>query len=247
MSWLSRLEVGMQVYATDGLLGSVASIPRVDLGDPSAPAEVIVLASADNAGPGVEEFRRVSRGMIERVEPHAVYLNEARSDVPAASAAVSAAHRRLRAGEQHLQIPIVEEEVQVDTRVVELGHVTVQKKVDEFLDERAVSLRHQQVEVDRVPVDRIIDEMIEPYLDGDVYVVPVIEEEIVITRRLRLKEELRVQRTVGHHEEAVQVPYRRERVVVTEHWYDDDRPAVTPAGPDDEVTVVQPRQMPADT
>ena len=244
MSWLSRLEIGMQVYATDGLLGSVASVPRVDLGDPSAPAEVIVLASPENAGPGVEEFRRVSREMIERVEPNAVYLNASRAEVPAASAAVSAAHRRLRSAEQHLRIPLVEEEVQVETRVVELGHVTVQKKVDEFLDERAISLRHQQVEVERVPVDRVIDEIIEPYLDGDVYVVPIIEEEIVITRQLRLKEELRVQRTVGNHEETVQVPFRRERVVVTEHWYDGDRPAVTPAGLDDDATIAQPRQAP---
>ena len=246
MSWLSRLEIGMQVYATDGLLGSVASVPRVDLGDRSAPAEVIVLASPDNTGPGVEEFRRVSREMIERVEPNAVYLNEPRSGVPGASAGVSAAHRRLRAGEQQLQIPLVEEEVQVDTRVIELGHVTVQKKVDEFLDERAISLRHQQVEVERVPVDRIIDEVIEPYLDGDVYVVPVIEEEIVITRRLRLKEELRVQRTVGHHEETVQVPFRRERVVVTEHWYDDDRPARSPDGADADATVLQQRRTPVE-
>lgn len=239
MSWLSRLEVGMQVVATDGLLGSVASVPRVDLGDPSAPAEVIVLASLDNAGPGVEEFRRVSREMIERVEPNAVYLNATRAEVPAASAAVSAAHRRLRSGEQRLEIPLVEEQVQVETRVVELGHVTVQKRVDEFLDERTVPLRHQQVEVERVPIDRIIDEVIEPYLDGDVYVVPVIEEEIVITRRLRLKEELRVQRTVGHHEQTVQVPFRRERVVVTENWYDGSRPAVAA---DDDATIVQPRQ-----
>lgn len=245
MSWLSRLEIGMQVYATDGLLGSVASVPRVDLGDPSAPAEVIVLASPDNAGPGVEEFRRVSRQMIERVEAKAVYLNESRAGVPAASTAVSAAHRQLRNGEQQLNIPIVEEQVQIDTRVVELGHVTVQKKVDEFLDERSISLRHQQVEVERVPVDRIIDEIIEPYLDGDVYVVPIIEEEIVITRRLRLKEELRVQRTIGHHEESIQTPFRRERVVVTEHWYDDDRQAVNAASPDDDATVVQPRQTPA--
>jgi stress response protein YsnF len=233
----------MQVYATDGLLGSVASVPRVDLGDPSAPAEVIVLASPDNAGPGVEEFRRVSRGMIERVEAKAIYLNESRSGVPAASSAVSAAHRRLHDGQQ-LNIPIVEEQVQVDTRVVELGHVTVQKKVDEFLDERAISLRHQQVEVERVPVDRIIDEIIEPYLDGDVYVVPIIEEEIVITRRLRLKEELRVQRTIGQHEESIQTPFRRERVVITEHWYDDDRPAVNPGEPDADATIVQARQTP---
>ncbi len=243
MSWLSRLQVGMQVHATDGLLGTVASVPRVDLGDPSAPAEVIVLASPDNAGPGVEEFRRVSRGMIERVEAKAVYLNEARSGVPAASSSVSAAHRRLRNGSEQLNIPVVEEQVQVDTRVIELGHVSVQKKVDEFLDERVISLRHQQVEVERVPIDRIIDEIIEPYLDGDVYVVPIIEEEIVITRRLRLKEELRVQRTIGHHEESIQTPFRRERVVVTEHWYDDDRPAVNAVEPDADATVVQGRRM----
>jgi stress response protein YsnF len=242
MSWLARLEVGMQVYATDGLLGSVASVPRVDLGDPSSPAEVIVLASQDNAGPGVEEFRRVSREMIERVEARAIYLNEPRACVPAVSSAVSASHRRLHDGEQQLTIPIVEEQVEVDTRIVELGHVTVQKKVDEFLDERAISLRHQQVEVERVPVDRIIDEIIEPYLDGDVYVVPIIEEEIVITRRLRLKEELRVQRTIGHHEESIRTPFRRERVVVTEHWYDDGYPAVNPGEPDAEATAVQPRQ-----
>lgn len=235
----------MHVYATDGLLGSIASVPRVDLGDPSAPAEVIVLASSDNAGPGVEEFRRVSRDMIERVESNAIFLNVPRSGVPAASSAVSAAHRRLRDSDSEIEIPLVEEQVEIDTRVVELGHVTVQKRVDEFLDERAVSLRHQQVEVERVPVDRIIDEMIEPYMDGDVYVVPVIEEEIVVTRRLRLKEELRVQRTIGHHDETVQTPFRRERVVVTENWYDDDRLPVNPSAVDD-ATVVHPRQQPAD-
>jgi|GEM_PF-4301354 len=240
MSWLSRLEVGMQVHATDGMLGSIASVPRVDLGDPSAPAEVIVLASNDNAGPGVEEFRRVSREMIERVEPRSIFLNVARSAVPAASSAVSAAHRRLQDGERQIEIPLVEEQVQIDTRVVELGHVTVQKKVDEFLDERAISLRHQQVEVERVPIDRIIDEMIEPYMDGETYVVPVIEEEIVVTRRLRLKEELRVQRTIGHTDETVQTPFRRERIVVAEHWYDDSRPPVTTA-PDD-ATMVHQRQ-----
>ena len=50
MNWLARLTVGMHVDATDGPIGSVASVPRVDLGDPSAPAEVIVLASQANAG-----------------------------------------------------------------------------------------------------------------------------------------------------------------------------------------------------
>ena len=244
MGWLSRVHVGMHVHATDGLLGSVASVPRVDLGDPSAPAEIIVLASSNNAGPGVEEFRRLTREMIEWVEPDALHLNLPRSSVPSASSAVSAAHRRLRDGSEPLRIPVVEEEVHVDTRVVELGHVTVQKKVDEFLDERTLTLRQQHVEVERVPIDRIVDEVIEPYMDGEVYVVPVIDEEVIITRRLRLKEELRVRRLVGEREELVQAPFRRERVVVNQHWYDGRQPEPATDNPDGDATMLYPRQSP---
>jgi stress response protein YsnF len=61
-------------------------------------------------------------------------------------------------------------------------------------------------------------------MDGDVYVVPVIEEEIVISTRLRLKEELRVHRYVAERDETIQTPFRRERLVVEEHRYDDTEP-----------------------
>jgi uncharacterized protein (TIGR02271 family) len=230
MTWLSQLEVGMPVVATDGPVGSVASVPRVDLGDPSAPAEIIVLASGDNAGPGVEEFLRLRRDMIARVQGREIYLNVARRDVPRASAAVAAAHR-LNGGEERLTIPLVEEQLDIATRVVELGHVTVRKKVDEFLDERAVTLRHQEVEVERVPVDQLVPELIQPYMDGDVYVVPVIEEEVVIERRLRLKEELRIRRVLGQHDETLQTPFRRERVSIEEHWLD-GRQSTTPPAPE---------------
>jgi uncharacterized protein (TIGR02271 family) len=223
MSWLSQLEVGMPVYATDGMLGSIVSVPRVDLGDPTAPAEVIVLASPENTGPGVEEFRRFSRDMVDRVETRGVHLNLARAEVPSASAAVAAAHRRLRPNANRLHIPLAEERVEIDTRVRELGYVEVRKKVEEYLDERVVPLRHQQVHVERVVVDEVIPEVIGPYMDGDVYVVPVIEEEVVVTTRLRLKEELRIHRTLAEHEERVQTPFRRERLVLREHWYDPEQ------------------------
>jgi uncharacterized protein (TIGR02271 family) len=236
VSWLSRLDVGMTVHATDGPLGSIASVPRVDLGDPSAPAEVIVLASGSNAGPGVEEFRRVTRDMISRVDERNVYLNLARAEVPRASAAVAAAHRRLPEGSERFTIPLAEEEIDIATRVVELGYLRIQKKVDEYLDERVVPLRHQEVQVERVPVNEVIPEMIAPYMDGDVYVVPVIEEEVIVTRQLRLREELRIRRTVGEHEETIQTPFRKERVRVEEHWHTNgdagQRDADRPAQPD---------------
>lgn len=225
MSLLSRVHVGMQVITEDGPLGSVASVPRVDTDDATSQNDVIVLASQDNAGPGVEEFLRVPHTMIDRVEHDALYLNVDRRSVPRASAAVAATHR-LKASGSKLTVQAWEEVVDVQPRVVERGVVRIQKKIDEFLDEQTVRLRQNEVQVERVPVDEVISDYIEPYMDGDVYVVPVIEEEIVIQRRLRLKEELRVHRSVVERDETIQTPFRRERVVVTEYRHDapDDDP-----------------------
>lgn len=221
MSWLSSLSIGMPVEALDGPIGSIASIPRVDLGDVTSPADIIVLANEENAGPGVEEFLRVPREMIGRIDRGVVYVNVDRQQVPRASAAVTATHRLKDNGEK-LTIPVSEEVVDVQPRIVERGHLHIRKKVDEFLDERTVRLLHHSVEVERVPIDEVIPEPIEPYMDGDVYVVPVIEEEVIIQRRLRLKEELRVHRSVIEREELIQTPFLRERVIVEEHRYDED-------------------------
>jgi uncharacterized protein (TIGR02271 family) len=220
MSWLSRLDVGMPVHARDGILGTIVSVPRVDLKDPTAPAEVIVLASPENAGPGVEEFRRVTREMIDRVEGARVLLLVTRAEVPRASAAVAEAQRRLRQSSQELRVPLAEERVTLETRVRELGYVQAHKKVEEYLDERDVPLRFHEVHVEHVPVDEIVPEFIAPYMDGETYVIPVIEEEVVVSTRLRLKEEIRVRRTTAQQTQTVRTPYRRERLVVSEHWHD---------------------------
>jgi stress response protein YsnF len=224
----------MPVHATDGAVGSITSIPRVDLADPTSPAQVLVLANSETAGPGVEEFLRVTHDMVDRIENSTLYLNVRRIEVPPASAAVSAT-QRLKGGEESFAIPVFEEQMGFQTRVVDLGHVHIQKKVEELVDERTLSLRHQEVQVDHVPVDRIVPEIIEPYMDGDVYVIPVIEEEIVVERRLRLKEFMRVSRTVAEHPETVRTPFLRERVLIEEHWLDrqertgdDHQPAITP-------------------
>lgn len=223
-SWLAKLSVGMPVHATDGIIGSIASVPRVDFDGPTSQSDVIVLANSENAGPGVEEFMRVPRDTIERVEGGALYLNVSRNAVPRASAAVTAT-QRLRSPGEKLTIQVSEEQVQINTRVVERGFLRVQKKIDEYLDEQVVRLQHHEVQIEHVPRDEVIDAPIEPYMDGDVYVVPVIEEEVIISTRLRLKEELRVHRIVAERNETIETPFRRERVVVEEHRYDEKDPS----------------------
>lgn len=223
-SWLAKLTVGMPVITADGeMIGSIASVPRVDFDSPTSQADVIVLANNENSGPGVEEFMRVPRDMIERIQGNVLYLNVPRNQVPRASAAVHAT-QRLRGPGETMTIQLSEEHVEVETRVVERGYLRVQKKVDEYLDEQIIRLQHHETHIERVPRDEVIDAPIEPYMDGDVYVVPVIEEEIIISTRLRLKEELRVHRFVAERDETIQTPFRRERLVIEEHRYDESEP-----------------------
>jgi len=135
---------------------------------------------------------------------------------------------------EHLRIPVMDEVLEVGTRVVDQGRVIVRKRVDEHIIEETVALAVDEVAVERVPVDRLVDEPIAPYHDGEVLVVPVIEEEIVevvVRRQFRVVEELRITRRTGEREATVEVPVRRERVEV-EHVTRDGqvRPITSAAG-----------------
>jgi stress response protein YsnF len=94
-------------------------------------------------------------------------------------------------------IPVIEEQVGVGTRTVETGRgVRIHKAVTEHavaIDER---LLREDVQVTRVPVDRVVarDQAPAVRYEGDTLVVPVLEEVLVVERRLRIKEEIRITR-----------------------------------------------------
>jgi hypothetical protein len=56
------------------------------------------------------------------------------------------------------------------------------------------SLLEEAVNVERVPVNRFIEQPVETRQEGDVTIVPVMEEVLVVQRRLMLKEEIRITR-----------------------------------------------------
>ena len=128
--------------------------------------------------------------------------------------------------QEDLRIPVVEEQLTVGTRVVETGRgVRIHKTISEqpvVIDERLV---RDEMEIERVPVDRIValeDKPATRY-EGDTLVVPVFEEVLVVERRLRIKEELRITRV--RHEERYQetVSLKTERVEI-ERFDDGDNP-----------------------
>ena len=113
-------------------------------------------------------------------------------------------------------IPVVEEELQVNKRTVETGitRVTIKVNTAEQLIEEP--LAKQKVVVEHVAIDRFIDHPVETRTEGDVTIIPIMEEVLVVEKKLRLKEELHIRRqteTVMHRQkEAV-----RKGEAVVEH------------------------------
>jgi len=124
-------------------------------------------------------------------------------------------------------IPLLAEEVAVAKQVVETGRVQVSRVTHEreqLIDEL---LAHETVEIDRTPIGRQIDAMPAVRNEGDTVVIPIVEEVLVIERRLLLKEEVRVRRvrSMERHQESVTL---RHHEAVIRHL-----PAEPPAAGED--------------
>jgi uncharacterized protein (TIGR02271 family) len=88
----------------------------------------------------------------------------------------------------------------------------VTREGDGVVDEM---LNHERVEIDRVPIGRPVDAIPPVRQEGETTILPVVEEIIVVQRRLILKEEVRIKRlhVSERHQEAVVL--RKQEAVIT--------------------------------
>jgi uncharacterized protein (TIGR02271 family) len=115
------------------------------------------------------------------------------------------------------RIPVTEERARVDKQMIERGVVKVSTSIKHSEHLLTQTLRHEDVDIRRVPVDREVEAMPDVRQEGDVIVIPIVEERAVLVKRLVLVEELHVyRRTVA---EVVQVPVslRSTEVSVERH------------------------------
>ncbi len=114
-------------------------------------------------------------------------------------------------------IPVLAETLRIETREIETGHVTVHKTVTERDEVVDALLKRQDIEVERVAIDRVVTEAPPVRQEGDTMIVPILEERLVVEKRLVLKEELHI-RTI-RSERAVQqtVRLRTEHATIDEH------------------------------
>jgi uncharacterized protein (TIGR02271 family) len=111
-------------------------------------------------------------------------------------------------------IPVFEESVEVQKRVVDSGGVRITKRVherEEIIDEL---LRQERVSVERVPVNQPVQEAPSVRREGNTIVIPILEEVVVVEKRLMLKEELRVTLQQTSQRRPQSVILRREEAVI---------------------------------
>jgi uncharacterized protein (TIGR02271 family) len=111
-------------------------------------------------------------------------------------------------------VPLLEEELRVQKRSIATGKVRVRSVVDTVEEVARAELADERVDVTRVPVGREIDAAPSVRTEGEVTIVPVVEEVLVVEKRLVLKEELHIRRRVAHENVEVPVTLRKQRAVI---------------------------------
>jgi uncharacterized protein (TIGR02271 family) len=111
-------------------------------------------------------------------------------------------------------VPLLEEELRVDKRSVATGKVRVRSVVDTIEEVARAALAEDRVEVTRVPLNREVSAAPPVRTEGEVTIVPVMEEVLVVEKRLVLKEELHIRRRVTHENVEVPVTLRKQRAVI---------------------------------
>lgn len=115
---------------------------------------------------------------------------------------------------QPLAVPVVAEQLRIDKHAKETAQVVVHVEPQTRVQTVDVPLVHEEVQIERVPINRQVDAPTPPRQEGDVTVVPVFEEILVVQKKLVLKEEIRISRRRSVQHDSRQVALRTEQARV---------------------------------
>ncbi|HEX8352621.1 MAG TPA: YsnF/AvaK domain-containing protein [Pyrinomonadaceae bacterium] len=111
-------------------------------------------------------------------------------------------------------VPIVAEQLEVQKRKVEAGGVRIRKTVTEREEVVDEPLMREEVQVKRVPVNRVVDGPVPVRHVGNTMIVSLLEEVLVVEKRLMLKEELHITKEQVESYRPQRVRLRTEEAVI---------------------------------
>ncbi len=117
-------------------------------------------------------------------------------------------------------IPVVQEELAVRKQAVETGKVRVIKNVVEQEEVVTEPVYAETIEIERVPVHRVIDAPVSIRHEGAKTIIPVMKEVIVVQKQLMLTEEIHISKARTQSYDTQEVTLRREEVRIEREQLD---------------------------
>jgi uncharacterized protein (TIGR02271 family) len=146
-----------------------------------------------------------------------VLAHEERDDGPPSDDPVEPIADERGGLEEDLRVQRSEEELHAGVRESEAGSMNVKKSVRTEREAVRVPKRREEVGIERVPIEgeaREASGASEADIGEDEVVVQVFEEEVVVTKRIVLKEEIRLRKRVVEEDEVIEVDLRKEEVEI---------------------------------
>jgi uncharacterized protein (TIGR02271 family) len=111
-------------------------------------------------------------------------------------------------------LSLVEETAKIEKRRVTSGRVVVKTVVETEEQLLREALSKENVDVERILIDRVVDVAPQVRTEGDVTIIPVLEERLVVEKQLVLLEEVRIRRHSFVETVEVPVTLRKQRASV---------------------------------
>jgi uncharacterized protein (TIGR02271 family) len=116
--------------------------------------------------------------------------------------------------EEGRTLELREERLRARKELQEVGEVRVRREVEEVPGRLEVEAFREEVEVEHVPVGRVVDRRQDPWEEEGVLVVPIYEEQLVVSKRLVMREQIRVRRVGTTEKQLFEDKLLKERAVV---------------------------------
>ncbi|WP_082161609.1 YsnF/AvaK domain-containing protein [Rufibacter radiotolerans] len=120
-----------------------------------------------------------------------------------------------RQGNFSQTIPVIEEKVNLDKEVVEKGSVRITKVVSEQEVPVNIPLLQEDHDIQRVAVNQYVDTPPPPLrYEGDTMIIPILQEVLVVEKRLLVVEELRITKHQVQTHETQHISLRKEEIKI---------------------------------
>ena len=116
--------------------------------------------------------------------------------------------------DKEMIVPLASEELRVEKRETSTRKVRVQTVV-ETVDELArATLEEESLDVQRVPIGKVVAEPPGIRTEGDVTIIPLLKETMIVEKRLVLVEEVHIRRTPSSRVVEMPITLRKQKAII---------------------------------